>query len=83
MTQIFSDTDRTLHEVHRQVGRRYGTRFRKEISVGGVDDLTCELTPCCVEKCVLIIQKVGSCVAKALVINAIMVGGGKCLGCRR
>ena len=34
MTQIFSDTDRTLHEVHRQVGRRYGTRFRKEVSVG-------------------------------------------------
>ena len=32
-----------------------------------------ELTPCFVEKCVLIIQKVGSCVTKALVINAIMV----------
>ena len=35
-----------------------------------------ELTPCFVEKCVLIIQKVGSCVTKALVINAITVGGG-------
>ncbi len=35
-----------------------------------------ELTPCFVEKCVLIIQKVGSCVTKALVSNAIMVGGG-------
>ena len=34
MTQIFSDTDRTLHEVHRQAGRGYGSRFRKEISVG-------------------------------------------------
>ncbi len=35
-----------------------------------------ELTPCCVEKCVLIIRKVGSCITKVLVINNIMVGGG-------
>lgn len=39
-----------------------------------------ELTPCCVEKCVLIFQKVGSCVTKALVINDIMVGGGQMPG---
>ena len=57
MTQIFSDTDRTLHEVHRQAGRRNGSRFRKEVSVGGVDDLTCELTPCCVESACQLFKK--------------------------
>ena len=52
-----SPPHRTLHEVHRQVGRRYGTRFRKEVSVGGVDDLTCELTPYCVESASQLFKK--------------------------